>query len=49
MKINIVVSLIISCLCHNANAQLITFDDNNIGENMPTVRLLVGVLTSTLT
>jgi hypothetical protein len=24
MKINIVISLIISCLCHNANAQLIT-------------------------
>lgn len=35
MKINIIkvaISLIISCLCHNAKANLITFDDNNIGD-----------------
>jgi hypothetical protein len=32
MKINIVISLIILCVCHNATANLITFDDNIIGE-----------------
>jgi hypothetical protein len=32
MKINIVISLIVSCLCHNATAALITFDDNIIGD-----------------
>lgn len=40
--IKVIISLIISCLCHSATAKLITFDDNIIGDRYANSSFISG-------